>query len=473
MVFAIFAALAFNLAALAHRALLRQSVLAGCNFYFISTFVTDGPFSLFPLVAFVGAGFAGVRLLQQESARRWFPLLLLGTLASFFWLKKYSFIPAALFIERPYVTIGLSYIFFRILQVMIDVGQGSLRSRIGMLEYINYVLNFTTLVSGPIQRYQEYCEMHRSPLPISWSSSGRAIERIVKGAFKILVLGGFLLSWHRESLAAVSSAHGTIDASLCALQTLTAYTFYLYCNFSGYTDIVIGIARFFGIELPENFNRPFASFNFMEFWNRWHMTLSNWLKAYVYNPVVKLLMVRYSSQRVDPYIGVFAFFLTFFLIGLWHGQTPVFALYGLLLGFGVSGNKLYQVLVGRWLGRKRFKDLAEHPLYQAIARGLTFTWFTLSLLCFWSTWTELVNIVSQLGYDGCAVVCLALFSSSTIVLAAWEFGRRAVLAITVRGKSIVLSRYFRTSWITALALVTFAVVSLLAMPAPDIIYKNF
>ena len=136
------------------------------------------------------------------------------------------------------------------------------------------------------------------------------------------------------------------------------YPVYVYFNFSGYMDLVIGVARFLRLELPENFNRPFSSCSFLEFWSRWHMTLSSWMKTYVYTPLLKAMMERFQSPAIEPFLGVFAFFVTFFLVGAWHGQTSEFLFFGVLLGLGISLNKLYQILLakrsgagvsGRWI----------------------------------------------------------------------------------------------------------------------------
>src|SRR5262250_2889257 len=99
-------------------------------------------------------------------------------------------------------------------------------------------------------------------------------------------------------------------------------------------DVVIGIGRFYGFRLPENFDRPFAAGNFLEFWTRWHITLSNWFKVYVFNPGLRALAARVETPRAMPYLGVLAYFVTFLLMGVWHGSTRAFVIYGLLLGAG-------------------------------------------------------------------------------------------------------------------------------------------
>jgi hypothetical protein len=199
------------------------------------------------------------------------------------------------------------------------------------------------------------------------------------------------------------------------------------------------------------------------------MTLSGWLKTYVYNPLVLALMDRFPSPRVAPFLGVIAFFVTFFLIGLWHGQTSVFAVYGVLLGLGVSLNKLWQVEMAQRLGRKPYRALTEQLWYQALARGLTFAWFVVSLLFFWGTWPVIFAIAEGLGVAGALLAVAALILGAAVLLTAFAAARDSVQ----RGAPWLASRYSRTVWLTAMSTVAVAALSLLATPAPDVIYKTF
>jgi alginate O-acetyltransferase complex protein AlgI len=251
------------------------------------------------------------------------------------------------------------------------------------------------------------------------------------------------------------------------------YPIYLYFNFSGYVDVVIGVARFFGIALPENFDRPFSSTNFINFWSRWHITLSSWLKTYVYNPLLMSLMKRFPARKIEPYLGVFAFFVTFFLVGAWHGQTSMFLFFGLLQGGGVSVNKLYQILMTKRLGKKRFIALGNNPFYAACMRGLTFTFFAFSLFWFWSTWTQMDSIVVALGWSTVALVWLLVFAAATIVLTLLQWARTGAMALGSRSVRWCCPAIHRTAWGTALAVITVLTLVISNSPAPDIVYKTF
>jgi D-alanyl-lipoteichoic acid acyltransferase DltB (MBOAT superfamily) len=445
--------------------------LLAANIGFLASF-SHNPLSFLPLASFLGFGFISLRMMQAGKTRALAPLLVIG-IVGFMWLKKYTFIPSAIFLHHPYLTIGLSYILFRVLHLIMDARNSDVPDRVTLLSYLNYTLNFTTLVSGPIQRYQEFAEMQRVPLSLNIFVAGWAIERIIIGFFKVNVLSLLFSTIQVYALNSMDSPRAGGSKVFVGIVIAAVYPLYLYCNFSGYIDIVIGIARFLRIELPENFGRPFASDNFITFWSRWHITLSTWLKTYVYNPLLMSLMRRWPSTKAEPFLGMFAFFVTFFLVGVWHGQTSVFIFFGLLQGLGVSSTKLYQLLMIKFLGRHQYKNVARRWLYNVASRGLTFTWFTFTLLWFWSNWTQLGFLARSFRPREMALVWIAIFAGSSAILALWEAVREWLLSIQFQSRPLFLSRYFRTAWDTGLVVVAAAIMMLLSAPAPDIVYKAF
>jgi alginate O-acetyltransferase complex protein AlgI len=330
----------------------RQRVLLIANVLFLSSFSHDIT-TFVPFAGFLALGYIAQRITRDGSMPRLFCALLLVTIGAFFWLKRYTFIPSAAFLQFPYLLVGLSYVFFRVLHLIIDSHQGAIEEKVGLLSYLNYTLNFTSLTSGPIQRYQDYRRAEVELPPLTIVVAGRAFERIVVGYFKVAIVSMVLSAWQHQAIDTLGSDHVFLDRVWAGVAVVGIYPLYLFFNFSGYTDVVIGTARFLRIELPENFDRPFSSGNFIQFWSRWHITLSNWLKTYVYNPLMMLMMARITAPRVAPYLAVFAFFVTFFLVGLWHGQTSEFLFFGFLQGGGVAANKLYQELMAGKMGRTR------------------------------------------------------------------------------------------------------------------------
>jgi alginate O-acetyltransferase complex protein AlgI len=471
LVFALIVVVVYNLDS---RVGWRKVILLIANISFLTTF--SHSVSVFvPLAAFLVLGYLSVRAMERSHNEAAYGAIVLGAVLLFFWLKKYTFLPDVSFLRFTYTTLGLSYIFFRVMHLIIDAHSRNLGEKIDFLSYLNYTLNFTTLVAGPIQYYPEFIAQHLAPArpPLTLSDVGRGLERIVVGFFKVSVLALVFSLLHSEAIAALSLNQSIRTRALTGAIIAASYTIYLYFNFSGYTDIVIGIAKFLRITLPENFARPFSATNFLEFWNRWHITLSHWLKTYVYNPLLIALMRRFPSARIEPFLGVAAFFVTFFLIGLWHGQTSEFAYFGVLLGAGVSLNKLFQIEMVRALGRKRYQALSSNGMYQAVCRGLTFTFFTFSLLWFWSNWKDLGKLNQTLQLPAQLLGWLLIFVVSTLILAAWEALRDGASELRWEGQPFFLSRYVRTVWDTALAFVLVAVMGILSTPAPDIVYKAF
>jgi alginate O-acetyltransferase complex protein AlgI len=449
----------------------QEAVLLAANIVFLGTFSRDVRAWL-PFAGFLVLGYAGVRMLQSDgrTAQRLFPPFCVAVVFTYIWLKQYTFIPAVAFLHFPYAVIGLSYVFFRVLHLVIDARDGTLPDRVGLLSYLNYTLNFSAIVSGPIQRYQDYHRMQENPPATGMRSAGRALERIIVGLFKVVVLSALLHMIQSRALHALAPDLTLLFRACWGAAIAVAYPLYLYCNFSGYTDFVIGAAWFTGNILPENFDRPFSAENFINFWSRWHITLSSWLKTYVYSPLLLSLARRFPSRRAEPYLAVFSFFVTFFLIGLWHGRTSLFIVFGILQGLGVAGNKLYQIGMAQRLGRPRYRALCANAAYRAIARGLTFTWFTFTLFWFWSSWTQIGTLADVLGGMGLALVWGAILLGASIVLAGVEAARSGLAR---GGGALLLSRYTRTVWCTALVVVSASVTLLLNLPAPHIVYRAF
>jgi D-alanyl-lipoteichoic acid acyltransferase DltB (MBOAT superfamily) len=412
---------------------------------------------------------------MESGYHKAFAPLVLITIGLFIWLKQYTFLPHAIFLRSLYVTVGLSYVFFRVLHLIIDCKDGALPHKVSFASYLNYTLNFTTFVSGPIQLYQDFAATHLAPErpPFTIFTLGRAAERIAIGYFKVVVLSMMFSSIQSHAIAALSSSQPFAWRTFTGAVIVAVYPIYLYCNFSGYVDFVIGISSLMRFTLPENFNRPFSSDNFINFWGRWHITLSGWFKTYFYNPLLMSMMRRFTSPAVEPFLAVIAFLLTFFLLGIWHGQNSVFVFYGLVLGLGVSMNKLYQVMMAKAIGRKSYRALSNKPLYDACSRGLTYTYYSLCMLWFWSNWSQMHELLQQLRGPALAAMWVLIFVTATVVLSVWERVRAWLLSFTWSGAPWLESRYARTVYVTAAVVTTAFVVRLVNAGPPAIVYKAF
>jgi alginate O-acetyltransferase complex protein AlgI len=270
--------------------------------------------------------------------------------------------------------LGYSYIAFRLLHTIRDRQSGVLPA-VGLAEYINYVIFFPAFTAGPIDRLERFVGELRSPLSLKnedWLFAG---QRLTMGLFKKFFVA--------DLLVLVSVTDVVVDQTLSGgwlWLTLCAYSFRVYFDFSGYTDIAIGMARLMGIRLPENFAAPFLKPNLTQLWTSWHITLTQWFRSYFFYPVTRFL--RTSKRSIPPGIIILLGQLgTMLLIGLWHGITWNYALWGLWHGAGLF-------LQNRWSEfiRIRFPNLGASPISRRILRVggilLTFSYFTFGIAFF-------------------------------------------------------------------------------------------
>jgi alginate O-acetyltransferase complex protein AlgI len=473
--FVLFGLIAAALSNLGRSRIWRSIVIMLASLVFLAM-LAKNPFVLIPLAAFLLFGYGAIAMRERGWSRgaAWsIPAVILA----YVWLKKYTFLPERFFLHFPYFTLGLSYIFFRVLHLLIEAGEGAgtEKQNIGFVPYLLYTLNFTTLVSGPIQRYDQFArdQFAVQPLPLGPTLIGLQLERIIRGFFKVNVLAMLLHRFQENGLEQLTQPVAIEHKLLAAIQLTVAYPLFLYANFSGYIDIVIALARLMRIQLPENFNRPFSASSFLDFWNRWHITLSMWLKTYVYNPLVVVLIRRVSSPSMEPFLGVICFFVTFFLIGLWHGRTSEFIVFGILQGGGVAINKLWQLGLTRVLGRKGYKELAKNAIYIAFGRGLTFSWFAFTMFWFWANWRQLGTIFSAIAVPPWLAVWLLIWLGATAVLAMWERLRAVLLRLQTAEGPMLTSRYALVVYATAMGVIALIVTVVLNQPAPGIVYKAF
>ncbi|MDB5887987.1 MAG: hypothetical protein JWM03_859, partial [Rhodocyclales bacterium] len=452
----------------------RSIVLCLASVAFIASYVST-PVQLIPLAAFLLFCYGLVRWVQARPSRSSLALSIALVVASFIYLKKFSFLDGVGTLPFPYLVIGLSYILFRVIHILVDACQGGLPAKIGPLSFFNYTSNVLSFVSGPIQRFQDFAERSTAQLVLDEDKVFAAFSRVITGFIKLAIVSAiadyFFASLSARLLGTVSIGSWASAVALYAFAA-SAYTVYLYYNFSGYMDIVIGVSWLIGLDLPENFNRPFSSRNFLEFWSRWHMTLSDWFKLYVFNPLLKAMTMRVESPALQTYLGVIAFFVTFLIMGMWHGTTSVFLVYGLLLGAGASANKLWQISMTRRLGKQRYKALAANALYAWLCTGLTFAYFALALTCFWTDMPQLLSLIHLLGVGGFVAALLAM----AVVVGVTLMGTHAAaswLAPRVEGWGKATSGLIARNLLMGTRVLAIAVVASFFHKAPEFVYRAF
>jgi D-alanyl-lipoteichoic acid acyltransferase DltB (MBOAT superfamily) len=227
-------------------------------------------------------------------------------------------------VELP---LGISFFTFQVVAYVVDVYRGSEAEK-SPWRFITFVTFFPQLISGPIVRSKDLLPQLSSPLWLKRGDVGSGLFRIGSGMVKKLIIADTL----KVGIVTPVFFDPSSFTGLEVLIALYAYTLQIYCDFSGYTDIALGAAILFGIRLPENFRRPYKAASVAEFWRRWHITLSDWVRDYVYFPL--------GGSRVTVEWKVYRnIIVTLVVIGLWHRASWMLVVYGLLHGCAVSVNR--------------------------------------------------------------------------------------------------------------------------------------
>ncbi len=230
--------------------------------------------------------------------------------------------------------IGISFFTFQKISYLVDVYRGTAKPAVSLTDYALYVALFPQLIAGPIVRYHEISEqLHLRKVRADDLTIG--ISRFSLGLGKKVLIADFV-GQVADGVFALSVGEQT---TFFAWLGILCYTFQIYFDFSGYSDMAIGLGRLFGFRFPENFNHPYISETVREFWTRWHMTLSNWMKEYLYIPL--------GGNRVSSLRNALNLWMVFLLSGVWHGASWNFIVWGGYHGFFMSLERLLGVPMNR------------------------------------------------------------------------------------------------------------------------------
>ncbi len=289
--------------------------------------------------------------------------------------------------------LGFSYVAFRLLHTLRDRLSGRLPD-LALDEYVTYIIFFPAYTAGPIDRVQHFVQDLRRPFRPNLNTALKGGTRILLGIFRKFVLADGLAL---IALNNINSAQVKAAGWLWIL--LYAYALRIYFDFSGYTDIAIGLGQLLGIQLPENFDRPYLKQNLTLFWNSWHITLAQWFRAYFFNPLTRSL--RSSSRNISlPIIIFIGQLTTFILIGLWHGISWNFAIWGAWHGLGLFIHNRWTNLI-----RSKSSSLDNHPRLKQVVSlsslvitfnyvSLGWVWFALSTPALsWNVMLKLFGLV--------------------------------------------------------------------------------
>ncbi len=295
------------------------------------------------------------------------------------WLRRQAGQPESLASAAELEWLGFSYVAFRLIHTLRDRQTGRLPA-LSLREFVTYAIFFPAFTAGPIDRAERF-------LPDLRDLPGPDAARLVQGGMRIAVgIGKKFVIADSLALVALSATKADQAASAGGLWVLLyAYAFQLYLDFSGYTDIAIGTGQLYGITLPENFNQPYLKRNITLFWQSWHITLSQWVRFYVFSPLSRYLLTR--KRKPSPTVlALVGQVVTMVVIGLWHGVAWQFVAWGLWHGLGLFVHKVYSDRTrGFYLG------LRERPRLSA-ALGVLGTLITFHFVLLGWVWFALPDI---------------------------------------------------------------------------------
>jgi D-alanyl-lipoteichoic acid acyltransferase DltB (MBOAT superfamily) len=349
---------------------LRKWAWAAVNVGFLSTLLTPGQLAwalLAVLVVHVALRAAG-----GEAGRG----LAAGALsAATVWLFLVHKLPDAashtgLNPARPIlIAVGFSYVALRICDVLRAVLERR-HPAPDLPSTINYLVPFHMLAAGPIQAFDDFVSQPKVPPPLSTTRALEGVERIAQGLFKKFVLAFIIQSLFLTGFRA---------RGLYLLFEAQVFFLWLYLDFSALSDLAVGMGRILGIATPENFDQPYLARNMINFWERWHISLSQFIRRNLFIPV-QLWLVRKTGGRQPLWCASAAFTLSFLLCGLWHGVSLRYLLWGLLHAVGLVVANLYRYLLNRRLGNRGVKQYLANPWIRTAAIFVTFEFVALSLL---------------------------------------------------------------------------------------------
>ena len=231
--------------------------------------------------------------------------------------------------------IGISYMSFKTIQIMLEISDGLIKEKISVKDYLQFLLFFPTVSAGPIDRSRRFLKEINEVMPRKeyLELAGDGVYRIVLGLLYKVVLSTYVY----QMLLALSNT-GTVVYSI---KYMYLYTLYLFFDFAGYSLMAVGSSNILGIRTPMNFNKPFLSVDIKDFWTRWHITLSTWLRDFVFSRVLmQVIRKKWFKNRLHN--ATYAYMVNMLVMGFWHGLSVSYIVYGFYHGVLIAGFEVYQ-----------------------------------------------------------------------------------------------------------------------------------
>ena len=231
--------------------------------------------------------------------------------------------------------IGISYMSFKTIQIMLEISDGLIKEKISVKDYLQFLLFFPTVSAGPIDRSRRFLKEINEVMPRKeyLELAGDGIYRIVLGLLYKVVLSTYVY----QMLLTLNNT-GTVVYSI---KYMYLYTLYLFFDFAGYSLMAVGSSSILGIQTPMNFNKPFLSVDIKDFWTRWHITLSTWLRDFVFSRVLmQVIRKKWFKNRLHN--ATYAYMVNMLVMGFWHGLSISYIVYGFYHGVLMAGFEVYQ-----------------------------------------------------------------------------------------------------------------------------------
>ena len=281
------------------------------------------------LLAFVVYQYLIVFLAQRMEAKRLKPLVFLSILPLV--INKVF----ALTSLHLLAFIGISYMSFKTIQIMLEISDGLIKEKINIKDYLQFLLFFPTVSAGPIDRSRRFLTEINEVMPRKGylELAGDGVYRIVLGLLYKVVLSTYVY----QMLLALNNTSTVVYS----IKYMYLYTLYLFFDFAGYSLMAVGSSNILGIQTPMNFNKPFLSVDIKDFWTRWHITLSTWLRDFVFSRVLmQVIRKKWFKNRLHN--ATYAYMVNMLVMGFWHGLSVSYIVYGFYHGVLMAGFEVYQ-----------------------------------------------------------------------------------------------------------------------------------
>lgn len=368
----------------------RTFILSTFSLYFF--YKASGSFVLLVIISAIIDYFLSNLIYRQKKifARRALLVLSVLTNLGLLFYFKYTnffieicndFLSAGVHPLNILLPVGISFYTFENLSYTIDVYHGKIKPEKKFLNYLLFLSFFPKLVMGPIVRASDFIPQLKKPYVVTESNFADGFYLILTGLFKKIVISDYITQNFVNYIFDGPSLHTGIECLLAVY----GYAIVIYCDFSGYSDVAIGIAKWLGITIPANFNSPYKSASISDFWRRWHISLSSWLRDYLYKPL--------GGSRCGTFRTYINLSITMLLGGLWHGASWNFIVWGGLHGGALVVHKV-------WSGIFKNKSGKNFRFLNFLSTILTFHFVCLGWIFFKAYSLELAfQMIEQIVFD--------------------------------------------------------------------------